>query len=511
MRRWAFALMSGLLFIADAAAQPPVRLTGLDVYVHKVMKQWQVPGLAIAVVKDGKVVLARGYGVRQLGKPEKVDADTLFDIGSNTKAFTAAALGTLVAEKKLTWDAPVAEYVKPFRLSDPYITQSITLRDLLTHYSGYCDPSLMWYTSNDSDVFERLQYQKPEYGFRAHFCYNNITYLAASKFIPAITGESWNHYVADRLFKPLQMTRTVTTSAEVSAANDVAMPHALIDNKVTVIKRYWSHNMDIAAAVGGINSSANDMSHWLLALLDDGRYDGKSVLDPAIIKAMETPQVIVQADSEVGRTVRAWTPGSHFYTYGLGLFVQDDGGHMMVWHAGDIDGMASALAMIPDAHLGVVVMSNMNQSDARFSIMLHILQQYLGMPQHDMNDALYTQAQKSIRLEQAQEKKLAATRKPGSAPLPLSAYAGPYDDKFYGPATVILEGGHLVVRLGNPDFTGDLVHWHDNTFRVTWRDRLYGQNYLTFELDAYGKPHDLVVAGMPLHYERVAVQHAPQQ
>lgn len=508
-----FALLFACLFATAAtAAESPDPLQGLDAYVQKVMAQWQVPGLAIAVVKDGKVVLAKGYGVRELGKPGPVDADTLFDIASNTKAFTAAALGTLVASGKLSWDARVVDHIKQFRLSDPYVTQNITLRDLLTHDSGYCDPGAMWYTSDDSDVIERLRYQKPDFGFRSTFCYNNTLYLTAGRFVPAVTGESWNDYVAATFFKPLGMDRSVSTAAALAASSDVAAPHALVDGKVALIHDYWPHNMDLAAPVGGINSSVNDMSRWLLMLLAGGKYDGKTVLPPAILEAMETPQVVIQADTESGQVVRFWMPGGNFYTYGLGFFMQDYAGHKLVWHAGDIDGMASALAMVPDAHLGVVVLSNLDHSDARFAILHHILQLSLGLPLEDTNESLYTQTQKAIKEGTAAEKKFDDARKPGARPpLPLATYAGLYRDDFNGSAEITQEGGHLVVRLGDPDFTGDLEPWHDNTFRVTWRYKFYGKDYATFDLDAYGKPASVNFAEMSLNYARAITPAEPAQ
>ena len=492
-----------LLFATAAAADTPAPLPDLDAYVQKVMVEWQVPGLAIAVVQDGKVVLARGYGVRELGKPGKVDADTVFDIASNTKAFTAGALGTLVSSGKLSWDARTVDYVKGFRLSDAYVTQSLTLRDLLTHDSGYCDPGDMWYSSDDSDALSRLRYQKPDYGFRSQFCYNNMLYLTASRFIPAVTGESWNDYVAQTFFKPLGMSRSVTTAAALGKSSDVAAPHALIEGKVAVIHDYWPHNMDIDAPVGGIDSSVNDMSHWLLMLLAGGRYDGQAVLPAPILEAMETPQVIIKGDNESGEILRTWMPGGNFYAYGLGFFLQDYAGHKLVWHAGDIDGMASALAMVPDAHLGVVVLSNLDHSDARFAILQHILQESLGLPLKDADDALYAEAQKNIKDGEAAEKKLEATKKPGAAPLPLSDYTGLYRSDFDGSASVTEESGHLVLRLGNPDFTGDLEPWHDDTFRVTWRYAFYGKDYVTFDLDPYGKPEKIRFAGSSLHFQKV--------
>lgn len=506
-KRWLLIPIACALLAPDAPAQAPAPLSGFDAYVQQVMKQWQVPGLAVAIVKDGKVVLSRGYGVRELGKPGDVDAATLFDIGSNTKAFTAAALGTLVAGKTLEWDARVVDYVKPFRLGSPYVTESLTLRDLLTHRSGYCDPP-MWYMSDDSNVIARLRYQQPDYGFRAQFCYNNMLYLTAARFIPAVTGETWNRYVAEHLFTPLGMTRTVTTEAALAASTDVAMPHGLVDGKVAEIHRYWPHNMDIASPVGGINSSADDMSHWMLMLLADGRYEGHAVLDSSVVREMETPQMVIAASSGVGQEIRAWIPNGTFYTYGLGLFVQDYSGHTLVWHAGDIDGMASAMALVPDAQLGVAVMSNMNGNDARFGIIQRVLNAYLALPPGGVSDTLLAIMQRAQKRGEKADSTLAATRTAnGRAPLPLAGYAARYHDDFDGDARVAVEDGHLVLRLGNPDFVGDLAYWHDETFRVTWRYHLYGTGYVNFDVDALGRVTRVSLAQSPLHYERVPDAH----
>ena len=506
--RGCFALAAALLALALAvtgahAAQPAP--ADLDDYVHSAMAQWKVPGLAVAVVKDGQVVLARGYGVRELGKPDRVDADTLFNIGSNTKAFTAAALGTLVAAGKLGWDDEVVKYVPAFRLESPYVTQEITLRDLLSHRSGYCDPFAMWYPSDDStaNVIERLRYQQPSYGFRAHFCYDNAMYLVASRFVPAITGATWNDYVASHLLAPLDMTRTVSTTAAVAAASNVAIPHGEVDGRVQVIKPYWSNNMDVFAAVGGINSSAHDMSHWLLMLLADGRYHGNTVIDPSIIQAMEAPQEPIQGDSDLTGWLRTQTPDSRFYAYGLGFLVQDYEGHELVWHAGDIDGMASALALVPDEHLAVVALSNMNQNRAPEGIVFHVLQDYLGLARRDVSGAIYAYIQKQKAQSDAAGKKLAAAGRPGThAPRPLADYVGSYTDPFYGTASVREEGGHLVLQLGNPMFVGDLEHWNGDTFRARWRYRFYDKAYITFDVDALGEPMRLSLAQWGAHYER---------
>jgi CubicO group peptidase (beta-lactamase class C family) len=299
------------------------------------------------------------------------------------------------------------------------------------------------------------------------------------------------------------MTRTVSTAAAVAAASNVARPHGEVDGKTRVIEPYWSNNMDVFDAVGGINSSVNDMSHWLLMLLSGGSYQGRKVLDPAIIQSMETPQSLVQPDSELTGWLNTQTPDSQFYAYGLGLFMQDYAGHKIAWHAGDIDGMASSLALVPDEHLGVVVLSNMSGNRAPEGVMFHVLQSYLGLPHRDVSAAMYAYIRKENSRSDALNRKMAAAARKGEkAPLPLPDYAGTYSDPFYGTARVGQEGGHLVLRFGNPMFVGDMKPWNGNTFRVRWRYRFYGEAYITFDVDALGKPVRLSIAQSPAHYER---------
>ena len=359
-------------------------------------------------------------------------------------------------------------------------------------------------TSDPSTILQRVRYQKPDYGFRTTFCYNNLQYDAAGRFIPALTGQSWHTYVAAHLFQPLGMDRTVTTEAAIEKSTDVATPHGMVDDKPAVIHREWPHAADILPADGAIWSSANDMSHWLQMLLADGKYDGKTVLDSNVIRTMETPQVLIQQARGHGTSywIRVQMPGGSFHSYGLGFFIQNDYGLTLVWHPGDVDGMASVLAMAPSAHVGVMVLSN-SQGDARFAIIARVLQDMLDQPRHDIEPALLVAYQDYEVRHNAGEKALASTRIHGSkSPLPLAHYAGTYADKLDGTARVALEHGHLVLRLDNPDYTGDLVPWHGNTFRVTWRYTFYGDDYATFDIDALGKLTKLELAGMSLHFAR---------
>jgi CubicO group peptidase (beta-lactamase class C family) len=493
----------GTLLAISARADTPAPLAGLDGYVHSAMQTWQVPGLAIAVVKGDKIVLARGYGVREVGKSGKVDAHTLFGIASNSKAFTAAALGTLVSSGKLAWRDPVVKYLPRFRLSNADETEALTVRDILSHRSGYCDPTFMWITGNYSrdEIIYRLRYQKRKYGFRAHFCYNNTMYLVAGQIVPAITKESWDEYVDMHFFKPLGMHDSSTKMSVYEQGGDVAVPHALIDGKVVTTPRMQTDNM---APVGGIKSSVVDMSRWLLMLLHHGRFAGKQVLAPAVVTAMETPQALVQADAEVGAWARTQTPKSHFYAYGLGFFVQDYAGHKLVWHAGDIFGMASTVAMIPSEHLGVVVLSNMNQNRAPEGVAFYVLQSYLGLSHHNVGKALYGFVHKQDVKKKEIKKKLADARVDNAKPsLPLRAYTGVYHNDLVGNVRVKLEGQRLELAFGNVKFSGELKPWGHDTFQIPWKDRLLGKSYVTFDLDALGKPQALHFYGIKVRFKRI--------
>lgn len=496
-------LLAATLLAANAQARSNEPLTGLDAYVKSTMAQWKVPGLAVAVVKDGKVVLARGYGVRELGKAAKVDANTLFGIASNSKAFTAAALGTLVTAGKLHWDDPVVDYLEDFRLNEPYVTQVLTVRDALTHRSGYCDPTFMWLTGNytSAQIIHHLRYQQSDYGLRTRFCYNNTMYLVAGEIVPAITGASWSDYVREHFFKPLGMTHTSSRMAVFQKDRDVAVPHGEVDGKAVPIARMDTDSM---APVGGIKSSVADMAHWLEMLLADGRYNGRKVLAPEVVKAMETPQMLIARHSEIGQWALAQSPKADFLAYGLGLFVQDYAGHKLVWHAGDIDGMASTVAMLPDERLGVVVLSNMNQNRAPEAVAFHVLDAYLGRPPHNVSNSLMAFVKKEEAAGKKFEQKLAAAHDPSAKPsLPLKKYAGTYHNDLIGDVTVAYVGGHLKLAFGNPEFSATLKPWVHDTFQAPWRNPSYGKGYATFHLDALGRVASLRVAGLGAEFVRM--------
>jgi CubicO group peptidase (beta-lactamase class C family) len=475
---------------ADAA---PAELQGLDAYIEKSMADWKVPGLAIAVVKDDKIVWVRGFGRRNLDEPQAVDADTLFAIGSNTKAFTAAALGTLVEGGKLAWDDRVATLLPGFQLYDPYATREVTLRDLLSHRSGTCGEDGVWYGTDfgTQDIISRLRYQKPAYSFRSQFCYSNSLYMAAGEVVPALTGSAWHDYVRSRFFLPLHMDTTNTSIAALSKASDAASPHAELDGKVQPIAWYNASSIDPA---GAINSSVREMSQWMRMLLADGSFEGRRILSPETIQEMETPQMLIGGKDGEAQFLASLNPDSHFYAYGLGFFLQDYAGTKVVWHSGHIDGMSAGLGMVPSRHLGVVVLSNMDQSWLPMALVWRVIDAYDDRPQKDWSTAILKVVTAGEAADKAAETDQEKAFQPGAAPSPLADYAGTYSSELYGKIEISLDHGKLTLHVSKR-FNGELKHWDYDTFQVRWDYAYLGKEYATFGTDARGRPVSITLPG----------------
>jgi CubicO group peptidase (beta-lactamase class C family) len=453
-----------------------------DEYVNKAIKDWEVPGLAIAIIKNDRIVFAKGYGARELGKPAPVDEHTLFAIGSSSKAFTAASIAMLIDEGKLKWDDPATKYLLGFQLYDPYATRELTVRDLLSHRSGLERGDLLWYATayNRNEVLRRIRYLKPTWSLRAHFGYQNIMFLAAGQIIPSITGKSWDDFLRERIFTPLGMTSTSTSIKALANSNNVATPHAKIDDKVEAVP--W-RNIDNIGPAGSINSNVIDMAQWVRLQLGGGVYQNQRLLSSGAIKEMHASQTIIPLEG----AMQTLYPEAHFLNYGLGWFLSDYRGRKVVEHGGAIDGMRAEVAMMPEEKLGVVILTNKNGSILPQALMFKVFDAYLGGPQHDWSAKILKSFKALEELAAAAEKKAEAERVKGTSPsLALDKYAGPYQSEMYGDAKVTLDNGKLVVHYG-PGFTGDLEHWHYDTFRVTWRDRMEGKGFVSFTLNRQGK------------------------
>ncbi|HEV3471453.1 MAG TPA: serine hydrolase [Pyrinomonadaceae bacterium] len=492
-----FALLFLLFWFAPAALAQTLegRLKEIDEYAAKAGRDWHVPGFAVAIVKDDRVVLAKGYGVRELGKPEPVDADTLFAIASNTKAFTAAALAVLVDEGKLKWDDPATKYLPGFQLSDPFVTREMTVRDLLSHRSGLATfaGDLLWYetTYPRSEIIRRVRYLKPASSFRSAFGYQNIMFTAAGEIVPVVTGKSWDDFLRERFFLPLRMARTTTKHAELMSSQNVATPHNELDGKVRVIDY---GNVDNAGGAGAINSSVKEMAEWLRLQLGRGRYEGKQIFSAPRSREMWTPHTVM---SGINEAAERFNPTVHFNLYGLGWGLNDYHGRLVVWHGGGLDGMTSRVALMPEENLGVVVLTN-SETALSNVISNKTFDVFLGVPKRDWS-ADYLARTKEFRERAAAEaQKVEAARVPNTKPsLPLSAYAGTYGGQMFGDARVAEEGGRLVVRLvPSPNFVGDLEHWHFDTFRIKWREGVvypFPRGFVTFTLNPQGKVDEMKI------------------
>src|SRR5258705_5446178 len=330
------AALAVCLLTSSLAAQRPAAAPALprdlDAYVARVMMEFEVPGIALAIVKDGRVLLAKGYGVRKLGDPTPVDDRTLFGIASNTKAFTATALGILVEEGKLQWDAPVINYLPWFQMYDPFVTREITIRDLLVHRSGLglgAGDLLWWPTSTyeRKEIARRLRYIKPETSFRTAYAYDNVLYSVAGEVIEAVSGQTWEDFVSSRILARVGMTGSNVHHSDATKGGNVATPHAPVDGKVRAIAAFDSDNTNPA---GGINSNAEDMARWLLVQLAEGQLaDGSALIAPATARQLSTlvtPMPIGEGPPEL-KDLRP-----NFNGYGLGLGLRDYRGHKPVTH-----------------------------------------------------------------------------------------------------------------------------------------------------------------------------------
>jgi len=481
-------LLALLAWAAPALAQQRPEVAALDAYIERARTGWNVPGLAVAIVKDGEVVLAKGYGVREVGGSARVDEHTLFAIASNTKAFTAAALATLVDAGKLSWDDRVQQHLPWFRLYDPYVSADARVRDLLSHRIGLGTYSndLVWYGTPYSaeEVVRRARFIDQAFPFRGGYGYSNIMFIAAGEIIPAVTGKSWTEYVKETILDPIGMHRTVLSTRQLQGLDNVATPHGLHRGKLVAFP--WQ-NWDAMAAAGGIISSVSDMSRWLLLQLGRGQLDGRRIFSEEAAHEMwslHTPQPVTRAAEQR-------TPSTHFRGYGLGWVLNDYLGRKIISHGGGYDGMFSRTVLVPEENLGIVVLTN-GMTSLATAITNRILDTYLGGQPRDWAAEMLTQQRAADRrFAERIEKAITPTARGTKPSLPLQAYTGTYFDPFYGEATVTLENGRLVFRmLPNPELVADLTHLQYETFVIEWRRRWpwFDRGTLSFVLDATGTP-----------------------
>lgn len=502
---------------ADATRDPAdaVDADDIDRTIESLRAEFGIPGVAVAVVRGDSVAHARGYGVRRMGgdggeerrdggkgHDGPVDEHTLFAIGSATKAFTATLIGTLVDQGLLGWDDRVADRLPGFRLRDPATTAGLTIRDLLAHRSGLPPANLMWLTAESTDadtLLRRLRELEPAAGFRSAFTYQNLLYVAAGRITEEASGRSWDALLAERLLGPLGMVRTTATPGGLVDRPNVATPHVLVDGAARPVP---FREIDHVGPAGSIHSSAADMARWLRFLLAGGAWDGERLIEAATLAETTTPQMVVPADP----VMAAFHPAARLQAYGMGWFISDFHGMTLLAHGGGIDGMSALVAWVPEAGLGIALLTNLQTSTPPtwiFGMLYDVLDAALGVEPTDWRapaaslDAMFTE----MMGRGVEPERVAGTR-PSHG---LDAYAGTWTKPTLGEARIALEDGRLVFRHGTLE--GTLEHWHYDTFRVRWEDVAWraaaGSGWITFRLDRSGAPAELELVAIPGETEQL--------
>ncbi len=452
------------------------------------MKSWGVPGMAVAIVKDGKVVLAKGYGLRNVQANQPVTADTLFAIGSSTKAFTTMAMGVLAEEGKLEWDEPVTKYLPRFALKDEVAGKRMTPRDLVTHRSGLPRHDLVWYNAKISraELVARLPHLEPNEDFREKFQYQNLMFLTAGYLAAEVAGTSWEEVVRSRILDPIGMKNTNFAVSESQKSRDFATPYTL---KEKVAADIPFRVIDTIGPAGSINSNVNDMSKWLLLNLGGGAIGGKRIVSARQVQDMHRPQMVIQSFPGLSEDPEIQQPA-----YGLGWFIESYRGKKRVHHGGAIDGFMTQVSMVPADNLGVVVLTNLGGSPFPDIIARHASDRLLGLEPIDWNGRALKRRDVSEKAAASAKKSAGEERKTGTKPAhALEDYAGDYVHPAYGSVTVALSGGALTARFH--DLPMRLDHWHYETFRAELEEKSLGEMklFIQFFTDVQGEVERLAV------------------
>ena len=481
-----FATVVGLI-APPKPASAQFSVSGFDAYVARGMREWQVPGVAVGIIRNDSILLLRGYGVRAVGRSEPVDENTIFALASDTKAFTGVLLAMLVDDGKLDWDDKVTDHLPAFQLSDPWMTRELTVRDIITHRSGLARGDLLWtggWQYDTDELLRRVRYLRPTWSLRSHYGYNNLMYAAAGEVAKSVTHRPWSDLIRDRILGPLGMTSTNTSVSLLRGIANVASPHAKVDDSILVVQYT---NIDQIPAAGAINSTAADMVKWLRFQLDSGRVGGKRLVSAKNFRETHTPQTVMRIDS----AYRAMNPFTHLQSYAFGWTVSDYRGREMLRHAGNLSGMAAMVGLLPEERAGIVVLTNLEGNALRESLMYKAFDMILGAPPKDWSAENLAEARVNEAAEKEKERRRESARVRGTHPsLPLAEYAGDYEDALYGSASIAMNDGHLVLSF-SPASVGDLEHWNYDTFRVVWRDHRDGKSLVTFTLDPLGKPFEM--------------------
>ena len=460
----------------------------LDNYVNKALVDWQIPGVAVCIIKNNKVVLMKGYGVKELNGTGKVDENTLFMIGSNSKAFTATALAMLDADKKLSLDDKVQKWLPDFKLYDPWVAKEANIRDLLCHRLGFetFQGDFMFFDSDltTAEVREKMGRLKPLYSFRSKWGYTNSAFLTAGEIIPKVTGKSWGDFVTENIFKPLGMNNSLAMSKDIKTAANKALAHTVVMGELKIIPY---GNIDNLAPAGSISSSVNDMSKWVMMQLNNGKLDarpddpfgrGKQIIPESAIRQTRTPHSILGNGGHMFNK-------AHFALYGLGWFLEEYAGRKVVAHTGGVNGFVTSVCLVPEEKLGIIVLTNTDANGFFEALRNEIEDAYLGLPYRNYSKVFLDgqQADEKEKEKQWKAVKDSIAMNP-KTDLPLTAYAGEYMHDIYGNMNIKIENGKLIMRFQHHKGRyGTLEPLGGNRFFCTYSDPLYGMKKLTFTVE----------------------------
>ena len=472
-----FILISNLTVFAQDI--PSFITDSLDIYVNRGLEQWQIPGAAVLIVKDGKIVVAKGYGIKELGTNDKVDENTLFMIGSNTKAFTGTALALLESDSKLKLDDKVIEYLPDFEMKDPWVTKELNLIDIITHRMGLetFQGDFMYWTSDltADEVIEKFAKITPKYNFRTKYGYTNAGYAVAGKIIEKVSGLKWENYLKEKIFLPLNMNRTTALSTDYAKSVNIAKPHTFVNGNMSVLP---FENIDNLAPCGSMGSSINELSHWLIAQLDSGKFDGHDVIPFKVLQRTRQPQSIQ------GRVRHPFNTG-HFNLYGLGWGLMDYEGTEIIAHTGGVNGFVTSVTLLPEENLGVVVLTNTDQNAFFQMLKWEIIDAYLGLPYRNYDEYTFKRAAKQ---NNERDEQRAAWRDSVvlniKLEIDLTEFIGRYEHEVYGYADLLLKENYLVLSLEHHSkLKGKLEYIGNNRFLCTYSDPTYGVKVFPFEIE----------------------------
>lgn len=497
-----FSLKTKLLFLLAftslTALQAQVLTSKqIDSVVEKTLSTFNVPGIAVSVIKDGKVIHLKGYGVRSIKTNQKVDENTLFGVASNTKAFTAAALGMLIDEKKITWDTKVTDVIPEFKMYDAYVTSEFTIRDLLTHRSGLglgAGDLMIWPDSSTVDkkqLIHNLRYLKPVSSFRTKYDYDNLMYIVAGDVVARVSGISYEDFIETRFFKPLGMSKTAASWYRLKDKSNVIDGHAPYEGKLLPVGLSFG---EVANAAGGIYSSLTDMSKWVTAMINGGKYGeklDKSLFSPTVHRELWTPQTIIAGGNP-----------SSFSSYGLGWFLSNVNGNFQATHTGGLSGIVTQVTIIPEMKLGIIVLTNQQSGAAFNSITSSIRDSYLGIKGQDRiktyNDNRLRNEKQANEMVAKVAADIEAQQKANNTKPDVKSYFGTYNDSWFGQVTISEVNGKMHFQAKNaPKLRGDMTFYKGNTFIVKWYDRsLDADAFVNFTLDSNANANGFKVSAI---------------